>query len=136
MKPRILFLDDEPHMRNLLSLYLRHEGMEIAAVATSQEAKALFCETPFDLTILDWYLGGEDGWDMLNFIKSKNSKHPVIIYSGVDEDELAQKKAFLGRADAVVRKRASLASLLAEIRRHLPPDSATGAAHSEPVPSS
>ena len=120
-------------MRDLLSIYLRHEGMEVTAVATRQQAKELFCQAPFDLTILDLNLAGEDGLDVLDFIKRHDSKHPVIIYSGLDEDELLQKKAFLGRANAVVRKMSSLASLLAEIRQYLPKSSSTGEAHSEPV---
>ena len=79
-------------------------------------------------------LAGEDGWEVLNFIKGKDSQHPVIIYSGLDADELVQKKDFLGRANAVVRKMSSLASLLTEIRQCLPKSSSTGEAHSEPVP--
>jgi two-component system response regulator RstA len=136
VNPRILFVDDEAHMRELLSLFLRHEGMEVTAVATGQQAKALFCQTPFDLTILDLNLAGESGLDLLDFIRRNDAKHPVIIYSGVDEDELAQKKAFLGRANGVVRKMGSLASLLAEVRKHLPKGSSTGEAYSEPVPRS
>jgi DNA-binding response OmpR family regulator len=136
LNPRILFVDDEANMRELLSLYLGHEGMEVTAVATGQQAKARFCQEPFDLTILDLHLVGEDGLDVLNFIKRKDSKHPVIIYSGVDESELAQKKAFLGLANGVVRKMSSLASLLAEVRHHLPKSSSKGEAHSEPVPRS
>jgi len=136
MNPRILFVDDEAHLRDLISLYLRHEDMEVTAVASGEQAKELFCQAPFDLTILDLNLAGEDGWDVLSFIKRKDTKHPVIIYSGVDEDELAQKKALLGLANGVVRKMSSLASLLAEIRQHLPKGSFTGAVHSEPIPRS
>ena len=136
MKPRILFVDDEANLRDLLSLYLRHEGMEVTAVATGQQAKELFCHAPFDLTILDLNLAGVDGLDVLRFIKRNDAKHPVIIYSGVDEDELFQKREFLGRANAVVRKMSPLAHLLAEIRQHLPQSSSTGEARAEPVPRS
>jgi hypothetical protein len=54
----------------------------------------------------------------------------------VDENELVQKKDFLGLANAVVRKMSPLASLLAEIRQQLPKSSSTGETHSEPVPRS
>jgi hypothetical protein len=52
----------------------------------------------------------------------------------VDDDVLFLKKALVGRANAVVRKMSSLASLLTEIRQYLPKSSSTGEAHSEPVP--
>ena len=134
MNPRILFVDDEAYMRDLLSLYLRAHAMEVTAVASGQQAKQLFSQAPFDLTILDLNLAGADGLDVLDFIKRTDARHPVVIFTGVDQDELLLKKTLLGRADAVVRKMSPLASLLAEIRRHLPQTSATGAAFPAPVP--
>ena len=136
MKPRILFVDDEAHMRDILSLYLRDKDIEVTPAATGQQAMELFCQVPFALTILDLNLAGKDGLDVLNFIKGKDPTHPVIIFTGVDDDEFFLKKTLLGRADAVVRKMSSLTSLLAEIRQHLPKSSSTGKAHSEPVPRS
>jgi DNA-binding response OmpR family regulator len=133
MNPRILFVDDEAHMRDILSVYLRDKGMEVTTAATGQQARELFCQAPFDLTILDLNLAGEDGLDVLDFIKRKDSKHPVIIFTGVDDNELFLKQALLGRAHAVVRKMSSLPSLLAEIRHHLPKSPSTGEPHSEPV---
>ena len=136
MNARILFVDDEAHMRDLLSLYLGAHGVEVTAVATGQQAKELFCQAPFDLTILDLNLAGADGLDVLDFIKRTNAQHPVIIFTGVDQDVLLLKKSLLGRADAVVRKMSSLASLLAEVRLHLPQSSLTEEVPLPPVPAS
>jgi DNA-binding response OmpR family regulator len=77
---------------------------------------------------LDLNLAGVDGLDLLNLIKHNDSNHPVIIYSGMDEDELILKY-FLGRANAVVRKMPPLTSLLIEIRQHLHKSSSMGKAH-------
>lgn len=120
-------------MRDLLSLYLRAQGIEVTAVTTGQQARELFGQVPFDLTILDLNLAGADGLDVLDFIKRTDARHPVVIFTGVDQDELLLKKTLLGRADAVVRKMSPLASLLAEIRRHLPQGSAAEAPSSPPV---
>ena len=121
-------------MRDLLSLYMSHNGMEVTAVATAQQAKEQFCQAPFDLTILDLNLAGVNSVDVLNFINHKDPKHPVIIYTGVDEDELLMKKSFLGHAVAVVRKMSPMSTLLAEIRHQLAESSQAGEAPSEPVP--
>jgi len=126
MNPRILFVDDEANMRELLSLYLRDKSMEVTAVATGPQAMELFSQVPFDLTILDLKLADGDGLEVFDFIRHQDAQHPVIIFTGVDEDELFLKKALLGRANAVVRKMSSLASLLAVIRQHLPASSAPG----------
>ena len=136
MNPRILFVDDEAHMRDILSLYLRDKGIEVTTVATCHEAMELFRQVRFDLTILDLNLATGDSLGVLDFIKRNDSKHPVIIFTGVDADELFLKKALVGRADAVVRKMSSLSSLLAEIRRHLPETPPTREPGSETFPRS
>jgi len=136
MNPRILFVDDEANMRELLSLYLRDKSMEVTAVPTSQEAMELFGQTPFELTVLDLDLAGADGLDVLDFIRRQDARHPVIIYTGLNEGELFLKKFLLGRANAVVLKLSSLASLLAVIRQNLPASSASGATCAAPVPRS
>ncbi len=123
-------------MRDILSLYLGDKGFAVTAVATGQQAMELSRQVPFALTILDLNLAGEDGLDVLNFIKGKDPTHPVIIFTGVDDDELFLKKALAGRANALVRKMTPLASLLAVIRQHLPKSSSSGEAQSEPVPRS
>jgi DNA-binding response OmpR family regulator len=133
MKPQILFVDDEAPIRDILSLYLRGKGMDVTTAATGQLAMDLFPQVPFDLTILDLNLAEGDGLDVLDFVRRKDLKHPVIIFTGVDESELLLKKALIGRANAVVRKMSSLDGLLAEIRHHLSKSASTVEACSEPV---
>jgi DNA-binding response OmpR family regulator len=133
MNPRILFVDDEANMRGLLSLYLRKQGMEVTVVATGPQAMESFSRTPFDLAILDLHLAGGDCLEVFNYIKRRNAAHPVIIFTGVTDDELFVKRALLGRASAVVRKMSSLAGLLAEIQRCLPKNPAAEATRSELV---
>jgi DNA-binding response OmpR family regulator len=134
MIPRILFVEDEAPMRDLLSLYLRNKGIEVTTAATGEEARELFCQVPLDLTILDLNLAGADGLEVLDFIKHNRPEHPVIIFTGVSDDELLVKRALAGRAAAVVRKMSSLTSLLAEVRKHLPAGSSAGEPPSGPVP--
>ena len=136
MNPQILFVDDEANIRELMTLYLRAHGMEVTAVATGEQARERFGQIPFDLTVLDLNLAGADGLDVLAFIKRSDPRHPVIIYTGVNEGELFLKKTLLGRANAVVPKLSSLASLLAVIRQHLPASSSPGEPLSEPIPRS
>jgi CheY-like chemotaxis protein len=136
MNPRILFVEDEALMRDLLSLFLRNKGIEVTTAATGEQAKELFCQVPLDLTILDLNLAGADGLEVLDFIKRHRPEHPVIIFTGVSDDELLLKKALVGRAEGVVRKMSSLTSLLTEIRKHLPAGSSAGEPPAGPVPRS
>jgi len=46
MNARILFVDDETNLRDLMTLYLCAQGMEVTAVATGEQAKELFWANP------------------------------------------------------------------------------------------
>jgi len=117
-KPRILFVDDEVLMREILTLYLSSRGMEVTTVADGHQVRELLDKSPFDLTILD--LDGEDGLEVLSFLKSRWPDRPVIIFTGITTDEALLKKTLAGRADGFMRKMSSLADLLSEVHRHLP----------------
>jgi DNA-binding response OmpR family regulator len=118
-KPRILLIDDEGPMHEILSLYLRAKGMEVMTAANGHEARELLHKSPFDLTILDLNLGGEDGLEILDFLKSRWPDRPVIILTGLTTDEAFLRKTLAGRADGFMRKMSSLADLLSEVHRHL-----------------
>ena len=119
-KPRILFVDDEVLMREILTLYLSSRGMEVTTVVDGHQVRELLDKSPFDLTILDLDLDGEDGSEVLSFLKSKWPDRPVIIFTGITTDEALLKKALAGRADGFMRKMSSLGDLLSEVHRHLP----------------
>lgn len=129
MSPRILFVDDEAQIRELLSLFLSGNGMQVSLAGTGAEARELLEQNPFDITILDLNLAGEDGLDVLNFIKSRWPKHPVIVFTGVADDEFFLKKALADRADGFVRKMSGLSSVLKTVRELLPKKSPTGPAN-------
>jgi DNA-binding response OmpR family regulator len=118
-KPRILFVDDEAALCELLSLYLRGNGFDVTTALTASEARAVVQNTTFDLAILDLNLGADDGLELLNFLKEKCPQLPIVIFTGVDADEALVKKALAGRASGFVRKAQSLQSLAIEVRRHM-----------------
>lgn len=120
VKARILFVDDEAALSEMLGLYFREMGVEVATAATPQQAQALLDSSEFNAIILDLNLGGEDGLEVLRYSKGKYPKLPVIIFTGLDVDEHLVKKFLADRADGFMRKTAGLGCLLAEVRRHVP----------------
>ena len=120
VEPHILFVDDEAPIRELLSLYFRKKGFAVTTVVAGQEAKDLLGRARFDLAILDLDLAGEDGLDLLGFVKGKYPNLPVVIFTGRSVDEDLLRQALAGRASGFMRKSDSLDSLFAEVCRHLP----------------
>src|SRR6266446_610741 len=91
MVPHILFVDDEAPIRELLSLSFRKKGWEVTTATSAAQARGLAAQFPFTLAILDVNLAGENGLDLLGFFKTNHPNVPVLIFTGIDEDNLAQK---------------------------------------------
>ena len=84
---RILLVDDDPAMRQLVADYLEDHNMRIFCAGRRQEVTRLLAGCDPDLVILDLQLGEEDGLDLLREIRS-SSDIPVIITTGHRRDEI------------------------------------------------
>ena len=82
MSKRILLIEDDKQMQELISDYLESFGYETEIFGNPKEAIDLFLKDPnhFDVVILDLMLPGMDGFDLCKIIK-KHSDIPVIISS-------------------------------------------------------
>jgi CheY-like chemotaxis protein len=119
MKPPILVVDDEAPLCEMVSLYLGHKGFAVTSAATIEEAIKRLENEQFRLVILDLNLAGQDGLEVLRFVKAKYPKIPVVIYTGMDVDEHLIKKCLADRANGFIRKTDGLEMLFAELKRHL-----------------
>ena len=85
---RILIVDDEEVLRDVLDAVLRREGFEVAMAASGEEALSILDEDDnIDLVILDIMLPGISGIDTLRSIRVSNPSLPVIIitaFSSID----------------------------------------------------
>ncbi|MFA6958868.1 MAG: sigma-54 dependent transcriptional regulator [Thermoanaerobaculia bacterium] len=91
---RILIIDDEEVLRDVMSAVLRREGFDVALAATAEEGLAIVESDDIDLVILDIMLPGMDGHEALRNIKEMNASLPVIIvtaYSSIDGAILAMR---------------------------------------------
>lgn len=89
-KRRILIVDDDPHIRRLLILYLRDPGLEVQEAATGEEALALLNSQTFDVVLLDLILPSYSGFRLCQKIKNpetEGSTPHVIIITGDDSPE-------------------------------------------------
>lgn len=61
---KILVVDDDVHIRELITLFLRNEGFEIVVAKDGAEALEIVGESPIDLVILDIMMPRLDGWEL------------------------------------------------------------------------
>lgn len=117
MKARVLIIEDEQEIGELISLYLRKDGIENELVETAEEGLVKLKEEPFDLLVLDINLPGMDGYEALGEIR-RFSKAPIIIVSARESDEDKILGLGLG-ADDFVTKPFSPKVLVARVRANL-----------------
>ena len=114
---RVLLVEDDVAIADLIQLYLDEEGLESTAVASAEQAEAELRRVVFHLLILDLNLPGRDGFQFLEQFRTRQST-PVIIVSARDSDE--DKVLGLGvGADDFVTKPFSPRVLVARVRASL-----------------
>ncbi|HQW67085.1 MAG TPA: sigma-54 dependent transcriptional regulator, partial [Gemmatimonadales bacterium] len=79
---RILVVDDERSIRDILAQVLGYEGYEVATAASGGEALTTYRARPFDLVILDVKMQGIDGLDTLAQLRQHDDGVRVVMISG------------------------------------------------------
>lgn len=110
---RILIVEDEPDIQELLSAYLRHEGYQVLTAGNGVEALACFHAHTCHLVLLDIMLPKIDGFGVCELIR-KESAVPIIMLTALD-GEAEQLKGFDLQIDDYVTKPFSMPVLLRKI---------------------
>lgn len=84
---RILVVDDDEDIRNLLQEYFERNGFRVEAVADGQEMRQIWPAKPFDLIVLDIMLPGDDGFTLCKAIRSKSNVPIIMLTAGSDETD-------------------------------------------------
>jgi two-component system OmpR family response regulator len=111
---RLLVVDDEATVRELLSDALRFAGFDVSSAASGAEAVALAVREPPDLILLDVMLPGMDGFEVVRRLRSSGGRVPVLFLSARDapDDKVTGLKA---GGDDYVTKPFNLRELIARI---------------------
>lgn len=112
---RILLVDDEPALRELLRITLESADVTVAEAASAREAEAAIAAAPPDVIILDLRMPGVGGTELCGRLKSKPATRdiPIVLLTGADAEEA--RRAQEAGAEALVRKPFSPLELLAVV---------------------
>jgi len=129
---RILVLDDEPGILELLESYLRSLGFEPLATSRWTQAVDLITHNPPDLILLDLQMPTIQGDAILGFIRQQGHNLPVIVVSAYLDDQKVESLRRLGATD-FVSKPFQLSALGALVRKTLNLSDAAAAPSSAPA---
>ena len=114
LKTKILLVDDDPNIRQLVNLYLEKEGFEVEMADRGDTALQIFRQSPPNLMLLDVMLPGMDGWQVLREAR-KVSNIPIIMLTAKDETFDKVLGLELG-ADDYISKPFDMKELVARIK--------------------
>jgi len=131
-RPKILVVDDEEDIRELVRLNLTREGYEVLDCETGEQALSLSRSKTSDLIVLDLMLPGIDGLEVCRRLKAdpKTAAIPIVILTAKGEDADVVTGLEIGADDYIV-KPFSGKVLVARIRRLL--RKATGPANGQDI---
>ncbi len=107
----VLFLEDEPTIREVLAEYMKMSGYQVTETARGDEAIALLKGNAYHIAVLDVMVPGVDGFEVLQYIRDNCPDTATIMLTALD-DEKTQIKAFNLYADDYVIKPVSPIILL------------------------
>jgi CheY-like chemotaxis protein len=115
---RILVIDDEENLRNLLSEILITYGYQVKVAPGGEEGLASFQEEKYDMVITDLGMPGMSGWVVSKEIKRMDPTTPVVLLTGWSvqpEDEKLKDK----EADLILPKPFQLEQVLSVVQKAL-----------------
>lgn len=83
----VLVVEDEQEIRELMALHLLRQGFRVTECTSAEEALNELTRHNFQLVILDWMLPGLSGVDIVEKIKEKNKKTPVLMVTAKTEPQ-------------------------------------------------
>ena len=116
-KQKILIVDDEPELRNLLCRYLTDNGLSVSSVADAKAMDDYLTNYPVDLFILDLMLPGEDGLSIAKRLRC--NLDPAIIMLSAHGEAVDKIVGLEMGADDYLAKPFNPRELLARIRIQL-----------------
>lgn len=85
-KDKIMIVDDDARIRDLLRRYLTQEGFDVVQAEDGKSLTRLLLRESVDLIVLDLMLPGEDGLSICRRLRAANERTPIIMLTAKGED--------------------------------------------------
>lgn len=112
--PRILVVDDEPSVQQLLEQVLAEVGYYVTVAANGRLALAQVRSREFDAVIIDLSLPDQDGMEVMRQIRSESPHTPILAVSGYMVGDMPEKAIAAG-ATYTLRKPSSPETILTAV---------------------
>lgn len=119
MPKNVLIAEDDPFMSKMYRLHLQEGEMDVRIAVDGKETIDAIEKQKPDLLLLDLLMPNVDGFEVLNHIKAKGYKFPIIVLSNLSQEIDQQKCKELGVSDYFVKSDMDLEDLEEKIKKYL-----------------
>lgn len=121
MAQKILIIEDDKFLRELIARKLEKEGYSVIEAIDGEEGEKKIKEERPNLVLLDLILPGIDGFEVLSRIKQEPTLEsiPIIILSNLGQKEEIEKGLKLGAVDFLVKAHFTPAEIIEKIKNIL-----------------
>lgn len=115
---RILIAEDEKAIAKALELKLKHEGFGVKSASNGKETIDILLKEKFDLILLDLMMPKLDGFGVLEELKNRQNKTPIIVVSNLGQEEDKKRVKILGAIDFLVKSDTPVAEIVNKIKKY------------------
>ena len=122
---KIVIVDDDARIRDLLRRYLTQEGFEVIVAEDGKALNRILLRDTVDLIVLDLMMPGEDGLSVCRRLRAANDRTPIIMLTAKGEEDNKIQGLEVGADDYITKPfspRELVARLKAVLRRAGPAD--------------
>jgi two-component system cell cycle sensor histidine kinase/response regulator CckA len=115
VEPRVLLVDDEDGVRDVLTTILARDGFVVRSAATAEAALEMVADASFDVLLTDVVLPGMSGPELASHVRGRDPRTRVLFMSGYTGDAVLDDAEF-GEAPAFIQKPFGSRALLDRLR--------------------
>jgi DNA-binding response OmpR family regulator len=116
-KKRILIIEDEKPLAHALELKLTHEDFEVVTTDNGGDGVAFLEKDKFDLVLTDLIIPGLDGFKILETVRDKKIKAPVIVMTNLNQEEDKKKVFDLGATAFFVKSNSPISEIVESVKK-------------------
>src|SRR3989339_1170042 len=115
-KPKkILIIEDEKPVARALELKLTHEGFEATITFNGESALETLEKETFDLIVCDLVMPKMDGFKVLETLKEKKIKTPVIVLTNLSQEDDEKRAKSLGALEFFIKSDTPIATIVLRV---------------------
>lgn len=116
---KILIAEDDPFLGKIMGNYLKDEGLEVDTAKNGAEALDLIDKNGYKVILLDLVMPVKSGFDVLEELKKKKNKTPILVFTNLSQKEDEKEVMALGATGYYVKHNTAINDLLKIVQSYL-----------------